>query len=92
MIRAIGPYQLVRRLGRGEMAEVHLAIARGASGFERHVAIKMLAPIRGTLRSARLSAFRDLGQPKPRFSNDKLYGLRRHFVAADEGVIRRRRP
>jgi len=44
MIRAIGPYQLMRRLGRGGMAEVHLAIAHGASGFERHVAIKMLAP------------------------------------------------
>lgn len=44
MIRAIGPYQLVRRLGRGGMAEVHLAIASGASGFERRVAIKRLAP------------------------------------------------
>ena len=44
MIRAIGPYQLVRRLGRGGMAEVYLAIAHGASGFERYVAIKMLAP------------------------------------------------
>jgi serine/threonine-protein kinase len=44
MIRAIGPYELVRRLGRGGMAEVHLALAHGASGFERHVAIKMLAP------------------------------------------------
>jgi serine/threonine-protein kinase len=40
----IGPYQLVRRLGRGGMAEVHLAIAHGASGFERLVAIKTLAP------------------------------------------------
>lgn len=45
MIRsAIGPYQLVRPLGRGGMAEVHLAIAHGASGFERKVAIKTLAP------------------------------------------------
>jgi serine/threonine-protein kinase len=44
MIRAIGPYELVRRLGRGGMAEVHLAIAHGASGFQRQVAIKMLAP------------------------------------------------
>jgi serine/threonine-protein kinase len=41
---AIGPYQLVRLLGRGGMAEVHLAIAHGASGFERTVAIKTLAP------------------------------------------------
>ena len=45
MIRtAIGPYQLVRPLGRGGMAEVHLAITHGASGFERQVAIKTLAP------------------------------------------------
>ena len=45
MIRtAIGPYQVVRLLGRGGMAEVHLAIAHGASGFERQVAIKTLAP------------------------------------------------
>jgi len=45
MIRtAIGPYQLVRPLGRGGMAEVHLAISHGASGFERRVAIKLLAP------------------------------------------------
>jgi serine/threonine protein kinase len=44
MHRTIGPYQLVRPLGRGGMAEVHLAVAHGASGFERHVAIKTLAP------------------------------------------------
>lgn len=45
MIRsAIGPYQLVTRLGRGGMAEVHLATAAGASGFSRAVAIKTLAP------------------------------------------------
>ena len=41
---SIGPYALVRRLGRGGMAEVHLARALGASGFERLVAIKTLAP------------------------------------------------
>jgi serine/threonine protein kinase len=44
MIRAIGPYELVRRIGRGGMAEVHLALAHGASGFSRKVAIKTIAP------------------------------------------------
>jgi serine/threonine-protein kinase len=44
MIAAIGPYEIVGRLGRGGMAEVHLAIAHGASGFQRRVAIKTLAP------------------------------------------------
>jgi serine/threonine-protein kinase len=43
-MKAIGPYAIVRRLGRGGMAEVHLAVAHGASGFARHVAIKTLAP------------------------------------------------
>jgi serine/threonine-protein kinase len=42
--RSLGPYQLVRRLGRGGMAEVFLATAHGASGFARTVAIKTLAP------------------------------------------------
>lgn len=47
MIRAsIGPYQVIRRLGHGGMAEVFLAIAHGASGFERRVAIKVLLPER----------------------------------------------
>jgi serine/threonine protein kinase len=41
---SIGPYALVRALGRGGMAEVHLAIAHGASGFALKVAIKTLVP------------------------------------------------
>ena len=40
----LGPYPLVRRLGRGGMAEVWLATAQGASGFERAVAVKTLLP------------------------------------------------
>ncbi|HEV7555346.1 MAG TPA: serine/threonine-protein kinase [Kofleriaceae bacterium] len=41
---SLGPYQLVRTIGRGGMGEVHLAIAHGASGFSRTVAIKTLVP------------------------------------------------
>ncbi len=42
--RQFGPYQLTRRLGVGGMAEVHEAIAFGASGFEKRIAIKSLLP------------------------------------------------
>lgn len=40
--RRIGPYTLLSRLGHGGMAEVFLARAVGASGFEKPVAIKVL--------------------------------------------------
>lgn len=42
--RQLGPYQLTRKLGSGGMAEVHLGLAFGASGFEKKVAIKSLLP------------------------------------------------
>jgi serine/threonine-protein kinase len=42
--RKLGPYRLLRRLGSGGMAEVFLAQAFGASGFEKHVALKVLLP------------------------------------------------
>jgi len=41
---ALGPYPILRRLGHGGMAEVFLAVAHGASGFERRVALKTLLP------------------------------------------------
>jgi serine/threonine protein kinase len=40
----IGPYRVVSRLGAGGMAEVFLALAFGASGFEKRIAIKRLLP------------------------------------------------
>ena len=42
--RQLGAYRLVRRLGHGGMAEVFLAVAHGASGFEKPVALKVLLP------------------------------------------------
>ncbi|MFC1611480.1 serine/threonine protein kinase [Myxococcota bacterium] len=39
-----GPYQIVGRIGSGGMAEVFLAKAIGAAGFEKTVAIKSILP------------------------------------------------
>jgi serine/threonine-protein kinase len=44
MRATLGPYAIIRRLGRGGMAEVFLGTAHGASGFERKVALKTLLP------------------------------------------------
>jgi len=40
----LGPYQILRLLGAGGMAEVHLARRFGASGWDKLVAIKRLRP------------------------------------------------
>ena len=63
----VGPYELVRRLGSGGMAEVHLARALGIEGFEKLVVLKRILPhlsadqrfIRMFLAEARLAAILD---------------------------------
>src|SRR5690606_13141810 len=53
--RRLGPYEIVRRLGAGGMAEVHLAHRFGASGWQKTVALKLLRPeLRGQPHFERL--------------------------------------
>jgi len=40
----LGPYQLVRQLAVGGMAEVYLAKTTGVAGFEKYVALKLIHP------------------------------------------------
>jgi serine/threonine-protein kinase len=42
--RQFGPYQLVRQIAVGGMAEIHLAKTQGVAGFEKYVALKMIHP------------------------------------------------
>jgi len=40
----LGPFELLRRLGAGGMAETFLAVRRGPAGFEQRVCIKRILP------------------------------------------------
>jgi serine/threonine protein kinase len=81
--RQLGPYRVLRRLGRGGMAEVFLAMAYGASGFEKPVALKTLLPElaglgefeRILIEEARIGA---------RLSHRNLVGV--HDLGTDDGA------
>jgi serine/threonine-protein kinase len=101
---SIGPYALVRPLGRGGMAEVHLAVAHGASGFARPVAIKTLVPElwgtpeleRALIHEARLAgrlAHRNLVAVLGLGVDDGVYYVVMEFVdGGDLATLTRRRP
>jgi eukaryotic-like serine/threonine-protein kinase len=87
----IGPYRLLQRLGAGGMAEVWLAVAHGASGFEKRVALKVLLPelrenprlLRLLIEEARLGArlqHRNLVQVHDLAVADGTYFLRLDYV------------
>lgn len=43
-LRKLGPYELVERLAVGGMAEIYVARARGAQGFEKEYVLKLIHP------------------------------------------------
>ncbi len=67
LIERLGRYDLLRRLGAGGMAEVHLARASGPEGFQKLVVLKRILPhlsadpefVRMFLAEARLAAILD---------------------------------
>lgn len=81
--RQLGPYRLVRRLGVGGMAEVFLAVAYGASGFEKHVVLKVLRPEHvGNPTYERM--FVEEGRLGARLSHRNLVGV--HDLGFTEGA------
>lgn len=43
-MKRFGPYELVRQIAVGGMAELHLARTQGIAGFEKYIALKMIHP------------------------------------------------
>lgn len=81
--RQLGPYRLVRRLGAGGMAEVFLALAFGASGFEKRVVLKVLRPEHvGNPTYERM--FLEEGRLGARLSHRNLVGV--HDLGLAEGT------
>ena len=40
----LGPYELIKRIGYGGMAEIYLARTQGIGGFEKILALKVIHP------------------------------------------------
>ena len=80
--RPLGPYLLEARLGTGGMAEVFLARAFGASGFEKQVVIKTLRAERvGEARLERM--FLDEARLQARFRHRNL--VQAHDLGVTDG-------
>jgi serine/threonine protein kinase len=74
--RQIGPFRVVRRLGVGGVGEVLLAVAHGAGGFEKRVALKVLREeLRGDAEYERL--LMDEARMAARFDHPNLASISR---------------
>lgn len=81
--RQIGPFRVVRRLGVGGVGEVLLAVAHGAGGFEKRVALKVLREeLRGDAEYERLLL--EEAKMAARFDHPNLVGV--HDVGLSHGV------
>jgi serine/threonine protein kinase len=81
--RQIGPFRVVRRLGVGGVGEVLLAVAHGAGGFEKRVALKVLREeLRGDAEYERLLL--EEARMAARFDHPNLVGV--HDVGLSNGV------
>lgn len=81
--RQVGPFRVLRRLGVGGAGEVLLAVAHGAGGFEKRVALKVLREeLRGEAEYERLLL--EEARRAARFDHPNLVGV--HDVGVSNGV------
>jgi eukaryotic-like serine/threonine-protein kinase len=81
--RQVGPFRVLRGLGVGGVGEVLLAVAHGAGGFEKRVALKVLREeLRGDEAYERVLL--DEARMAARFDHPNLVGV--HDVGVSNGV------
>src|SRR5580698_7334779 len=85
-IRDLAPFEVIRRLGAGGMAEVFLAKKRGAEGTYKVLVVKRILPTYGSSRRFR-SMFVEEAQLATRLNHPNVVQVYEFFDGGDEGQL-----
>ena len=81
--KQMGRYRLLRLIGEGGMAEIYIATAQGAEGFERNFVVKRLHP-QMTARKEMVSQFIDEARLQARLLHSNIVSVFDFGTAGDE--------
>src|SRR5580693_10544371 len=85
-MRDLAPFEVLRRLGAGGMAEVFLAKKRGAEGTFKLLVVKRILPTYGTSRRFR-AMFVEEAQVATRLNHPNVVQVYEFYDGGDEGQL-----